>query len=156
MYTKDISTSWHKKYLLLAKHISSWSKDPSTKVGAVAIGGVGQILATGYNGFPRNIADHQERLNNRDQKYKYVVHAEMNCIYNATHNGISLKDSVLYVYGLPVCSECAKGVIQTGIKMVVMPEFKNTPEKWLNSFEKTRMVFNESGVNLLIVQNESV
>ena len=49
-------------------------------------------------------------------KYKYVVHAEMNLIYNATFNGISLDGSTVYVYGLPICSECAKGLIQVGVK----------------------------------------
>jgi len=146
MFMNDISPSWNKKYLLLAQHISSWSKDPSTKVGAVAVGGVGQILATGFNGFPRGIDDNKKRLTNREEKYKLVVHAEMNCIYNATHDGVSLKDSTLYVWGLPVCSECAKGVIQVGIKHIVMPSYLDLPEKWFNSFEQTKKVFDEAGV----------
>ena len=146
MFMNDISPSWNKKYLLLAQHISSWSKDPSTKVGAVAVGGVGQILATGFNGFPRGIDDNKKRLTDREEKYKLVVHAEMNCIYNATHNGVSLKDSTLYVWGLPVCSECAKGVIQVGVKHVVMPKYDVISEKWFNSFEQTKKVFDEVGV----------
>ena len=100
-------TSWDKKYIRLAREISSWSKDPSKQIGAVAIGEKGQVLAQGYNGFPRGIEDTDERLNHRQTKYKYVVHAEMNCIYNATYNGVSLNGSTMYIYGLPVCSECA-------------------------------------------------
>lgn len=146
MSMNAISPSWNRKYLLLAQHISSWSKDPSTQVGAVAVGDVGQILATGYNGFPRNIEDSEKRLTIRELKYKLVVHAEMNCIYNATHNGVSLKDSTLYVWGLPVCSECAKGVIQVGIKHIVMPQYKDLPEKWLESSFQSKLLFDEAGL----------
>jgi len=147
MYMNDISRSWNEKYLGLARFVSSWSKDPSTQVGAVAVGDVGQILATGYNGFPRSINDSEYRLTNREEKYKFVVHAEMNCIYNATHNGVSLKGATLYVWGLPVCSECAKGVIQVGIKHVVMPKDEDViPLKWTKSFLETAEMFDEVGV----------
>ena len=109
---------WRNRYLLLAKHFSTWSKDPSTQVGAVAVSDNGLILSEGWNGFPRGIRDTQDRLVDRQTKHDYVVHSEKNLIYNATYNGVSLLNSNLYVYGLPVCSECAKGVIQVGIKSV--------------------------------------
>jgi dCMP deaminase len=145
-------TNWDMKYSELAKYISSWSKDPSIKVGSITVGGRGQILSQGYNGFPRGIEDTQERLNNRKEKYKYVVHAEMNCIYNATLNGVSLNGATLYVYGLPVCSECAKGVIQVGIKRVVIytPEITKAdiPEKWKVSGEQSRAMFKEADVTV--------
>ena len=70
----------------------------------------------------------------------------MNCIYNAGKNGMSLKNSTMYVYGLPVCHECAKGIIQTGIKRVVIEDKNYTEEKWINSFEKTINLFNEAGI----------
>ena len=142
-----ISYNWHQKYLGLAKHVATWSKDPSKQIGAVAVGDVGEILATGFNGLPRGIADTEFRLTNREEKYKLVVHAEMNCIYNATHNGVSLRGATLYVWGLPVCSECAKGVIQVGIKHVVMPhEGDVIPFKWAQSFMATADMFEEAGV----------
>ena len=119
MSTLLTGQGWGRKYTSLAKEISTWSKDPSTQVGAVVIGEKGQLLSQGYNGFPRGINDTDDRLNNRERKYELVVHAEMNAIYNASFNGVSLKDSTLYVYGLPICSECAKGIIQVGIKKVV-------------------------------------
>ena len=97
----------------LARQISSWSKDPSKKIGAVVIGENGQVLAQGYNGFPRGVKDTEERYNNRETKYNYIVHAEMNAIYNASWNGVSLKDATIYIYGLPCCHECAKGIIQS-------------------------------------------
>lgn len=140
------SSSWQSKYLGLAQHISTWSKDPSTKVGAVVVNKDQQILSIGYNGFPRGIED-DHRLNNRDEKYKLVVHAEMNAIYNATHNGVSLNNSVLYVHGLPVCSDCANGIIQSGIKYVVMTKLDEIPDKWLDSFiDGTAPKFIEAGV----------
>ena len=142
-----LSNNWDKKYIRLAREISSWSKDPSKQIGAVAIGEKGQVLAQGYNGFPRGIKDTDERLNHRQTKYKYVVHAEMNCIYNATYNGVSLNGSTMYIYGLPVCSECAKGLIQVGIKRVVStPITDATPETWVESTKLTKEIFEEAGV----------
>ena len=147
-----LSTRWHKKYLNLATHIADWSKDPSTKVGAIAVGNVGQILATGYNGLPRGIEDSEERLSNREHKYRLTVHAEMNCIYNATYNGVSLKNSTLYVSGLPVCSDCAKGVIQVGVKTVVMPKYIDVPKKWHDSFKETKALFEEANTDVIYVE----
>jgi dCMP deaminase len=141
---------WDLRYLKLAEHISTWSKD-STGIGSVAIGDQGQVLAQGYNGFPRGVEDSQERYDVKEDKYKFVVHSEMNVIYNASYNGVSLRDSTLYVWGLPVCSECAKGIIQTGIKRVVMSSrdrISTLPlsDKWRESFDLTKTLFEEAGV----------
>ena len=130
----------------LAKEAASWSKDPSTKIGAVCIGSKGQVLSTGYNGFPRGIDDSLTRYYDRELKYKMVVHAEMNAIFNATYNGVSLDGSTMYVHGLPVCSDCAKGIIQVGIKRVVMPT-QEVPDHWKESWEFTQGMFKEAGVN---------
>lgn len=140
-----MSNKWDIRYLNLAKEVSKWSKDPSSQIGAVAIGSKGQVLAQGYNGFPRGIEDSKERLKVRELKYKYIVHAEQNLIYNATFNGVNLDGSTLYVTGLPVCSECAKGVIQVGIKRVVMPVQEIT--RWKESWELSAAMFDEAGVN---------
>jgi dCMP deaminase len=145
-------TEWQKRYLDLAKHVSTWSKDPSRKIGAVAVGSKGQILSQGYNGFPRKIIDTEERLNNREVKYQYVVHAEMNVIYNATFNGISLDGADLYVYGLPVCSECAKGIIQVGIRSVYILTDEKIPAKWVESWHRTRNMFNEAKIIHYLIQ----
>ena len=142
----DVSIDWRNRYLSLAKNVASWSKDPSRKVGAIAVGSKGQILSQGYNGFPRGILDSDDRLNDRPTKYKYVVHAEMNVIYNATFNGVSLDNSTLYVYGLPACSECAKGIIQVGIKRVIVCTDCIIPEVWLQSWSNTISMFDEAGI----------
>jgi len=136
---------WSQRYLNLAKEISTWSKDPSKKIGAVAVGSKGQVLSQGFNGFPRGIRDHDNRLNVREEKYKFVVHGEMNCIYNACNNGTSLDGATLYVYGLPVCSECAKGVIQVGINKVIMQYADSVPQ-WEESYKTTKLMFKEAGI----------
>ena len=141
----QLTGKWDERFLRTAKEISSWSKDPSTQVGAVIVNDERRILATGYNGFPRGINDNDERLQDREHKYKFIVHAEMNAIYNATYSGTSLNGSTLYVWGLPVCSECAKGVIQVGIKKIVMP-LKDYPERWLMSFKQSAALFKEAGL----------
>jgi len=137
---------WQQRYLDLAKQVSTWSKDPSRKIGAVAVGSKGQILSQGFNGFPRGILDSADRYSDRPTKYKLVVHAEMNVIYNATFNGVSLDGASLYVYGLPVCSECAKGIIQVGIKKVFIYTDDAVPAIWTEAFELTRDMFKEAGI----------
>jgi len=146
MKLKSLS-HWDKRYLQIAKQISLWSKDPSTQVGAIVIGKHGQVLAQGYNGFPRKINDTIERLKNREEKYKYTIHAEMNCIYNASLSGISLENGSLYVYGLPICSECAKGIIQVGIiKVIALFPQKNVSDKWKASSNLSMEMFDEAGI----------
>ena len=140
-----MDTKWKLRYLHLAREVSTWSKDPSTHIGAVAVGRKGEVLAQGYNGFPRGVADNPDRYDIRETKYKYVVHAEMNVIYNASFNGAKLEGSTLFVWGLPVCSECAKGVIQVGVKHAVMP-VQDIPEKWAESWGFTQHLFSEAGV----------
>ena len=137
-------SKWDIRFLELAKTISHWSKDPSKKIGCVAVRNR-KILAQGYNGFPKGIADMDYRLENREEKYKYVVHAEMNCIYNAAENGVSLKGSTLYIYGLPVCHECAKAIIQVGVEKVIAFS-ENTPKRWIDSDSITEELFEEAGV----------
>lgn len=144
--TSILLDKWDERFLALAWQIGTWSKDPSRQLGAVAIGQNRQILATGYNGFPRGIADDEDRYNVREIKYKYVVHAEMNCIYNATENGVSLLDSTIYVHGLPVCSECAKGLIQVGVERVVAFS-KDTPPQWVESTNFTKQLFEEANIH---------
>ena len=136
--------NWDNRWLEIAQLISTWSKDPSTKIAAIAVKDK-RLIATGYNGFPRNIEDLDDRWSNREEKYKYVVHAEMNCIYNANYHNQSLKGSTMYIVGLPVCHECAKGIIQAGVVRVVA-EFKDAPLKWARSTEITEKMFKEAGI----------
>lgn len=120
------------------------SKDPSSKIGSVAIGIDNQILSSGFNGFPRGINDTSERYENREVKYDMILHAEQNVILNACRTGISLKGSSVYVYGLPVCSSCANMLIQVGVKEVIsLGEIK---DRWKESTIKTFNKFHEVNI----------
>lgn len=96
------------------------SKDPSTKVGACIVDEDNKVVSIGYNGMPRHIDEENLSWNKGeglDSKYLYVCHAEFNAILN-TRNGSALKNCILYVTLFP-CNECAKAIIQVGIKEVV-------------------------------------
>ena len=140
---------WDERYLALAAEVATWSKDPSTQVGAVTVGSKKEVLSQGFNGFPRGIHDTDERYNHRETKYKFVVHAEMNAIYNATYSGTSLDGATLYVHGLPICSECAKGIIQVGVKKVVIKKSKEL-DNWNESVQLSKEMFDEAGIELII------
>lgn len=144
--------SWEKRYINLAKEVALWSKDPSRKIGAVIVGDKGQIISQGYNGFPRKIQDTGKRLSERDIKYRYVVHAEANAIYNAINNGSSTNGAVMYVTGLPVCHECAKAIIQTGIKKVVMDT--RPIDNWTESGDLALSMFLEAGVDFKFLEDD--
>lgn len=144
--------AWHKRYMDIAKEVAKWSKDPSRKIGAVIIGDKGQIISQGYNGFPRGINDDVRRYEDRQTKYKYVVHAEANAIYNAIHNGADCSDSTIYVTGLPVCHECAKAIIQTGIRKVVMDTLP--AEAWEESGNLSLEMFKEAGIDYFFLEGE--
>ena len=139
-----MSNKWDKRFLEMAKLVASWSKDPSTQVGAVAVRNR-NVIAQGYNGFPRGMDDDPQYYNDRPLKYRLIVHAEMNAIYNAAENGVSLKDSTLYVYGLPVCNDCAKGLVQAGIKRIVTPK-QDVPKNWQDSVRNSALMFDEVGI----------
>ena len=143
---------WDDRFMELALKISTWSKDPSSQIGAVAVNDERRILATGYNGFPKGIDDSKERLNNRDEKYPRIVHAEMNALMNALYAGVSLKDATLYVYGLPVCPDCTKCVIQAGVRRVVMPHYDTAPGNWLKVWnERSKPMFKEAGIMVTVL-----
>lgn len=133
---------WDFRFLELAKFISEWSKDPSTKVGAVITDHENRVVSIGYNGFPKNIAD-DNRLQNRETKYKMIVHGEMNAILFANK---SLEFCTLYTYPFMPCPRCASMIIQTGIQRVV--SYNNMPERWKEEFELSQYLFKEAGILL--------
>lgn len=141
---------WDKRYLKIAKVAASWSKDPSKKIGAVIVGDKGQIISQGYNGFPRGIIDYTHRYADKETKYKYIVHAEANAIYNAIHNGASTQNTTIYITGLPVCHECAKALIQVGIIRVVM-DTKPEDTNWKESGNMALNLFEEAGVSYCFI-----
>jgi dCMP deaminase len=141
---------WDKRFLNLAAHISQWSKDPSTKVGAVLVNYLQQVVGMGYNGFARGVADTDERLNNRELKYKLVVHAEVNAILQAGH---AARGSMLYVYPSfmipPICHECCKAAIQAGVLGIVGFEPDETDPRvlrWKDSIAISKGMWEEAGL----------
>lgn len=135
---------WDQRFLVIASHFAGWSKDPSTKVGAVAVRNR-RILAQGYNGLPAGVADSDTRLKDRDIRLAMTVHAEMNCVAHAAQNGVSLIGATMYVWPLMTCSQCASMLVQAGVNKVVVPDFIE-PQRWQDSFDLARTMFIESGV----------
>ena len=138
--------SWDEYFMGVAQLAAERSKDPSTQVGACIVDGEKRILSTGYNGFPHGCSDDEFPWNRDeskgDTKYQYVVHAELNAILNAS--GKSLARSTLYV-GLFPCNECAKAIIQAGVKEVIYlsDKYKTTPNT-----VASRKMLNAAGIKL--------
>ena len=148
-----MTSKWDLRFIGLAQHISTWSKDPSTKVGCVVVGEDREIRSTGFNGFPRGINDDEERLTDREKKYPLICHAEENAIMHAARIGVSLKDSTAYVTW-PPCSRCARSLIQAGIREIVYPETGKIPERWIEDFTISDSMLNEAGVAVRTIELE--
>ena len=121
--------SWDEYFMGVAILASKRSKDPNTQVGACIVDRENKIISKGYNGMQHCCQDEEypwDRGNGLDSKYLYVCHAELNAILNC-HSG-SLRDAVVYTTLFP-CNECAKAIIQSGIKEVIYDsdKYANTP-----------------------------
>ncbi len=135
---------WDLRYLAVAREVSDWSKDPSTKVGAVIADNQGRVVALGYNGFPRNIEDAKDKLAIRELKYEMVVHAEVNAVLIA---GRSTTGGTIYVHGAPICPRCAGVLIQAGIKRAVGKKpHTGTGIKWDEDGLITLDMFSAAGI----------
>lgn len=142
------ATKWQKRFFDMTLMVASWSKDPSSKVGAVIVDSQNRIISTGFNGLPVGVKDTNERLGDRATKYKMILHAEENAIMFAKQK---LDGCSLYVTMMPPCAHCAALIIQSGIKNVYVPDVE-IPERWRESTEMTRQMFKEAGVNLEFVK----
>ena len=140
-------SDWDYRFLDIAQRIAGWSKDPSTKVGAVAVRDR-RILATGYNGFPRGVADLSERLEDREQKLLRTVHAEANIVAQCSRYGISLEGASVYIWPFLPCSSCCTLLIQTGVERIVVPDMP-IPDRWLQSFSVSVELLQEASVDLV-------
>lgn len=146
---KQDKHKWDRRFLEMAKLISTWSKDPSTKVGAVIVDDNKRIISTGYNGFAIGVDDNEKRLQDRSIKYPLILHAEENALSFARQN---LSNCTLYVYGLPPCAHCASLIIQSGIKQVVTYKLSQENERWKDSFKLTKQIFKEAGVKITYIK----
>ena len=143
---------WHYRFVRLAQEISTWSKDPSTKVGCVVVGPNREIRSTGFNGFPRGIAD-DSRLADREKKYPIICHAEENAIMHAARMGMSLEGCVLYCTW-PPCTRCARSIIQVGVRAVVYPNV-TLPERWVAECNTSIALLIEAGVDVRVLPPET-
>lgn len=140
--------NWDIYFMSLAFFVAMKSKDESTHHGSVIVGEDNQILSTGYNSFCRGGFDFLSDRQQRPEKYFWFEHGERNAIYNAGRLGVPLKNSRLYVTGIP-CMDCARGIVQVGIKEVIMCSlFINLDgDKWKEQHKRTIELFHECKVS---------
>jgi len=148
--TKINVMNWTEYFLNIAEQVKLKSKDQSTQIGAVIVGIDNEVLSTGYNSFPRGMDDSKQERQERPEKYFWFEHAERNAIYNAARVGTPLKNSTIYLTsGLP-CMDCARGIVNSGIKIVYCKEVCTTKnkEKWDESQKKSLQLLLECGVDV--------
>ena len=116
MKTSDIT--WHNRFMDIAKQVATWSKDPSTKVGAIIVDDKNRIVSTGYNGALPYIDD-EFALESKENKYLFTVHAEQNAVMSAIKGKLDLSNCRIYVTN-SCCKECAKMIAHSGIISTVI------------------------------------
>lgn len=150
-FKEYLPPSWDEYFMTMVYLVAKKSKDPSSKLGAVLVKD-NRVIGSGYNGFPIGVNDLLERYNNRELKYKFVVHAEHNAILSCARFGISSMGSVLYTQGIP-CQECTKAIVQGGIEKVIIhkqwPDMKHS--KWQESVEISKQMLKETEIQLEIL-----
>jgi dCMP deaminase len=137
-----MSSKWDKRFIDLARLVASWSKDPSTQVGAVIVDTMNRIVSVGYNGFPVGTNDSEEMLSDREIKLMRTIHGEENAILFAQR---SLTGCRIYVTGHP-CSNCTAKIIQVGITEICYADTMN--HRWNDSMDSARALAIEAGVLL--------
>lgn len=138
--------SWDQKFMGLARHIATWSKDPSTKVGAVVVNDLHLVRNVGFNGLPRGIEDTDARLLDREWKLVHMVHAERNAILTADPGVLGC---TLYSTAAP-CVDCVLEMIQAGIFEVVVPipeqdPFRDRPD-WYEKIARGTALLREARI----------
>ena len=138
--------SWDEYFMAIARLSSMRSKDPNTQVGACIVGHDNRILSIGYNGAPNGFDDKKFPWDREggvlDTKYAFVCHGEMNAILNYRGSRKDLESAKLYVDLFP-CNECAKLIIQSGIKEVI---YLSDKYKNMDEFKASKKMMDECGV----------
>jgi dCMP deaminase len=130
------------RFLRLAREISTFSKDPSTKVGAIIVRPDRTIASMGFNCFSRYTPDRPEWYADRAEKYSRIIHAEMNALI---HAGSSVAGYDLYTYPFMPCDRCTVHMLQAGISRFVFPKPSTDHlQRWGKEFEKSRVFLGES------------
>lgn len=140
---------WNLRFNDLAKYIAGWSKDKSTKVGAIIVNAEDKNpISMGFNGFPANVNENIPERHERPLKYSFTVHGEINAIANAAKNGQKTKGCDMYVNYFPCCN-CAGAIVNAGIKKVICENKPNlNDERWGENWKISLMILNEGGVEI--------
>ncbi|MCU7945349.1 MAG: dCMP deaminase family protein, partial [Candidatus Thiodiazotropha sp. (ex Cardiolucina cf. quadrata)] len=145
-------TKWDTRFLGLAAYISSWSKDPSSQVGAVITDG-NRIVSLGYNGFAAGVEDKQERLGDRDCKLNLTIHAEENAMIFAKRD---LSDCTVYVTH-PPCPRCASKLIQEEVgRIVYIAPSEDFLSRWSDDLKLSSEMYREAGVEITSYAMEEI
>lgn len=136
-------------FMTMVYLVASKSRDERTHMGAVVVGPGKEIRSTGYNSFVRGLNDAVTGRQRKGEKQYWFEHAERNAIYNATLMGVSLVNCVMYTNGIP-CMDCARGIVQSGIKEVIVDKKWDTNDLRRNRERnrRTLKMFKEVGVKL--------
>ena len=138
---------WDEYFIEMAEFVSTKSKDPSTKYGAVIVRPDHTVAATGYNGFPRGMLDNKEFYENRTIKYQRTIHCEMNAVLTARE---PVAGYTLYIWQGISCDRCAPHMIQAGITRVVYPKLETGYSKrWAEEIKTSIANFKEAGVEVV-------
>lgn len=141
-YSSD-EKKWDKRFLEMASLVAGWSKDPSSKTGAVIVRPDRTVAAVGFNGFPKGMEDREEWLNNRVEKYSRIVHCEINALIHAREPVVGY---TLYTVPFASCDRCAVQMLQAGIRRFVFPKpSEEALTRWATAFEKTKAYIEELG-----------
>ena len=140
---KDNQKKWDLRFLEMAKLVSTWSKDTSTKCGAVIVRENKSVASVGFNGFPQKMSDADELYNNREVKYSRVIHGEVNALLFANE---LVQGCTLYTTG-PCCDRCAVQMIQAGITRFVAYTAPVMEQRWGEAFKRTFSYYEEAGVD---------
>jgi dCMP deaminase len=136
---------WDNRFMDMARMVAGWSKDPSTKVGAVIVSPDRRHFFWGYNGFPTGVEDDPELLKDREEKYPRILHAETNALLMADQPIIGW---TIYCTLAP-CSSCAAQIIQKGITRIVLPGSPGSEhDHWGDSMKIARSMLAQAGVKL--------
>lgn len=139
------------KYMAMADAVALiFSKDRSSQIGAVIVSPRNKVLSIGYNGFVRGADDDHEAHHQRPEKYFHTEHAERNALYNAAQD---LSGARIYISGMPPCADCARGIIQSEIRQVILRRWDESviPTRWADSYAASRAMLDRAGVEILTV-----
>lgn len=142
------NVTWDDYFMTMVYLVASKSKDKRTHIGAVVVGPDREVRSLGYNGIPRGLNDDVPKRHEKEEKSFWFEHAERNAVYNATRFGASLKGCVMYTQGVP-CMDCARGILQSGIREVVVDKkWETNTKNWTERNKRTLEMFEEVGLML--------